>query len=95
MLWMFQRVMYGEVTNPKNQGLKDLSKREWAVLLPILLFIIWIGVYPTPFLRTTSASVHNLLQQIDKKYELVVAKEKQGIYYLSRTENIPPVKATD
>jgi NADH-quinone oxidoreductase subunit M len=90
MLWMFQRVMYGEVTNPKNMVLKDLSPREWAVLLPVILFIFWIGVYPTPFLRTTEASVHNLLRQIDKKYTLVVNAEKQGGYYLSKIEKMPP-----
>jgi NADH-quinone oxidoreductase subunit M len=78
MLWMFQRVMYGEVTNPKNQGLKDLSIREWAVLLPVVFFIFWIGLYPTPFLRTSEVSVNNLLNQIDKKYERVVAMENQG-----------------
>lgn len=91
MLWMFQRVMYGEVTNPKNMVLKDLSKREWAVLLPVLLFIFWIGVYPTPFLRTTEASVNNLLRQIDKKYTLVVNAEKQSGYHLSKIEKTPPV----
>ena len=91
MLWMFQRVMYGEVTNPKNMALKDLSKREWAVLLPVLLFIFWIGVYPTPFLRTTEASVKNLLGQIDKKYALVVNAEKQGGFHLSKIEKTPPV----
>ncbi|MEN6317470.1 MAG: NADH-quinone oxidoreductase subunit M [Syntrophaceae bacterium] len=91
MLWMFQRVMYGEVTNPKNMALKDLSKREWAVLLPVLLFIFWIGVYPTPFLRTTESSVKNLLGQIDKKYTLVVNAEKQGEYHLSKMDITPPV----
>jgi len=91
MLWMFQRVMYGEVTNPKNMVLKDLSKREWAVLLPVLLFIFWIGVYPTPFLRTTEASVNNLLRQIDKKYTLVVNAEKQSGYHLSKIEETPLV----
>ena len=34
MLWMFQRVNYGAVTNPKNEGLQDLSTREWGVLGP-------------------------------------------------------------
>ena len=80
MLWMFQRVMYGEITNPKNQGLKDLSKREWAVLLPVLIFIFWIGVYPTPFLRTTETSVQNLLQQIEKKYVQVETLEKKDFF---------------
>ncbi len=86
MLWMFQRVMYGEVTNPKNAVLKDLSPREWAVLLPILLLIFWIGLYPAPFLRTTEASVNRLLQQVERKYEQVVAAEKQRSYQVARLE---------
>jgi len=87
MLWMFQRVMYGEVTNPRNQVLKDLSRREWAVLLPVLLLIFWIGLYPTPFLRTTEASVNSLLRQVEKKYELIVTAEKQGGYQFAEKEN--------
>jgi len=86
MLWMFQRVMFGEVTNPKNQVLKDLSRREWAVLLPVLFLIFWIGLYPTPFLRTTEASVNSLLRQVEKKYELVVTAEKQGSYQFAQKE---------
>jgi len=86
MLWMFQRVMFGEVTNPKNQVLKDLSRREWAVLLPVLFLIFWIGLYPTPFLRTTEASVNSLLKQVEKKYELVVTAEKQGGYQFAQKE---------
>jgi NADH-quinone oxidoreductase subunit M len=92
MLWMFQRVMYGKVTNPKNQVLKDLSKREWAVLLPVLLFIFWIGLYPTPFLKTTEASVNHLLQQIEKKYELVLTVEKQSMGGQLQITDAPPVE---
>jgi len=78
MLWMFQRVMYGEAANPKNQVLRDLSAREWAVLLPVLFLIFWIGLYPVPFLRATETSARHLLQQIDNKYEQVVMMEKRG-----------------
>ena len=46
MLWMYQRVMFGKLENPKNAALKDLSAREIVVMLPLLLFIFWIGVYP-------------------------------------------------
>ncbi|MDY6843894.1 MAG: NADH-quinone oxidoreductase subunit M, partial [Thermodesulfobacteriota bacterium] len=56
MLWMFQRVMYGEVTKPENKVLKDLSVREFFVLAPIVIMIIWIGVYPTPFLKKMEGS---------------------------------------
>ena len=52
MLWMFQRVMFGPVTNPENEKLRDLSRRELPTLVPVLLLIFWIGIYPKPFLET-------------------------------------------
>jgi NADH-quinone oxidoreductase subunit M len=61
MLWMFQRVMFGEVTKEENLVLKDLSPREWAVLLPVLALIVWIGVHPDPFLRTMDVSLNQIL----------------------------------
>ena len=63
MLWMFQRVMFGPLDNPKNQVLKDLSLREIVVLVPIIAFIVWIGVYPKPFLSRMEKSVGNVLAQ--------------------------------
>lgn len=75
MLWMFQRVMFGQVTNPKNLGLKDLSAREVVVLLPILIFVVWIGVYPNTFLRPMEPSVKNFIQQVEKKRTAVLEME--------------------
>ncbi|MCH8291241.1 NADH-quinone oxidoreductase subunit M [Candidatus Poribacteria bacterium] len=63
MLWMFQRVMFGELDNPKNQVLKDLNLREIVVLIPIVIFIVWIGVYPKPFLSRMEKSVNHVLTQ--------------------------------
>jgi NADH-quinone oxidoreductase subunit M len=57
MLWMFQRVMFGRITKEENRRLKDLSLREVFVLLPIIVVIFVIGVYPDPFLRKISVSV--------------------------------------
>ena len=62
MLWMFQRVMFGTL-DKTNEGLPDLNAREVIVLLPILLFIVWIGVYPKTF-----------LSKIEKSVEVVVTK---------------------
>ena len=56
LLWMYQRVVFGNVTNPLNEKLSDLSKREAVVLLPVLVFIVWIGVYPGTFLNISAAS---------------------------------------
>ncbi len=76
MLWMFQRVMFGEVTNPKNVGLKDLCAREVWVLMPILVFVVWIGVYPNTFLKPMEPSVKNFIQHVEKKRALVLDVER-------------------
>ena len=57
MLWMVQRVYYGEVTNEKNEKLPDLSPREWAVIAPVVAMAIFMGLAPNVFLRPTSAAL--------------------------------------
>jgi len=69
MLWMFQRAMFGPVTHDENRGLADLTPRELTVLVPVLVLIVWIGIYPQPFLRTTEATVNQLLAQVQQKRE--------------------------
>ena len=64
MLWMYQRVFLGKITNPANIEMKDLGIRERLLLLPILLMMLWIGVYSAPFLRRMDASLQ-LVQQRD------------------------------
>jgi NADH-quinone oxidoreductase subunit M len=64
LLWMYQRVMFGPVTNEKNRGLPDLNAREFWTLAPVLLFILWLGVYPNPFLRKLDGSVAEVLQRV-------------------------------
>ena len=67
LLWMYQRVIFGEITVEANRRLRDLSAREWVVLLPVLVFIVWIGVHPITFTRTTEASVQALITQVQSK----------------------------
>jgi NADH-quinone oxidoreductase subunit M len=63
MLWMFQRVMFGKITHPENETLTDLTRSEFATLVPIILLIFWIGIYPKPFLDTMDASVRGVLDR--------------------------------
>ena len=56
LLWMYQRVFFGALSNPANLHLNDLSKREIALLIPVVILIVWIGVYPGTFLRLSAAS---------------------------------------
>jgi hypothetical protein len=66
MLWLYQRTMFGEITNEKNKALPDLDLREMMTLLPIIAFCFWIGLYPMPFLKGMEASVANVIQTVEK-----------------------------
>ena len=78
--------MFGEVTNPKNLNLKDIDLREVAVLAPLLIFVVWIGVYPNTFLKPMEPSVKNFIQHVEKKRAAVTAMEE------SRKQNLPNVE---
>jgi NADH-quinone oxidoreductase subunit M len=86
MLWMYQRVMFGEVINPKNNALKDLSFRERLILLPIVVLIVWMGVYSSPFLRRMDSSVSHILQSFRSS---AVVMESKG----SRDPAATPVQS--
>jgi NADH-quinone oxidoreductase subunit M len=64
LLWMFQRVMYGPLANPANEGLRDLTAQERWTLIPIVLLLVWIGVYPRPFLRASAASTSAIVEKV-------------------------------
>ena len=63
MLWMYQRVIFGEIKNERNATLQDLVGRERAMLIPILIVIFWMGIYSNHFLRPMDASIAKLLNQ--------------------------------
>ncbi len=64
MLWMFQRVNYGPLENPKNRGLGDLTLREWVVIAPICAAAIGMGVVPGAFLRPMEPAVRRVVQDV-------------------------------
>jgi len=59
--------------NQANAGLGDLTRREWAVLVPVVLFIVWIGIYPSTFLEKSASSSRLAIQRIDDA--------RRGVYY--------------
>jgi NADH-quinone oxidoreductase subunit M len=75
MLWMFQRVMMGKVTNPENEKLEDLSTREIVVMAPLLVFVFWIGFYPNTFLDKMNPSLENLIKQVKGKQQIAMMVE--------------------
>jgi NADH-quinone oxidoreductase subunit M len=68
MLWMYQRVMLGKITHHENKSLQDLNRREIFTLIPFIILILWIGIYPKPFLTLTSTSTAHLIEIVQKKH---------------------------
>jgi NADH-quinone oxidoreductase subunit M len=66
MLWMLQRVIFGKITHDENASLKDLSGRERIVLLPLVILIFWIGIYPKPFLNRIEPAVSGILEKVQQ-----------------------------
>lgn len=62
LLWLYQRTMLGEVSNPANRALADVSVREWLTLAPLALWCIMIGVYPRPYFDLLEKPVAALLE---------------------------------
>ncbi|HKG12853.1 MAG TPA: hypothetical protein VKB12_05925, partial [Pyrinomonadaceae bacterium] len=75
MLWLYQRMFFGNVENPKNEALRDLSGREWAYMLPLLIMSLWIGVYPKPFLDFIQKPVASVVRHVRPDYPVAPAPQ--------------------
>ncbi|MDA0675562.1 MAG: proton-conducting transporter membrane subunit, partial [Proteobacteria bacterium] len=64
MLFLYRRVMFGKLTKDTLLMIADLSPREIAVFAPLVLLVLWMGIYPAPFLTAMHASVDNLVSQV-------------------------------
>ena len=64
MLWMLQRVVFGKITHDENARLSDLNYREAVLLLPLLILMLFMGVYPRVFLDRSKASVETIRARV-------------------------------
>ena len=70
MLWLYQRMFFGTIDNPKNEKLTDLSGREWAYMTPLVVLSLWIGIYPKPFLAYVERPVNAIVRQVRPTYPI-------------------------
>jgi NADH-quinone oxidoreductase subunit M len=91
MLWMFQRVMFGELDNPKNQKLKDLNAREIAIMVPLVALIFIMGVYPTPFLDKMAPAIEKVIAQGKMKQMSAAALQQAPVAAPAVEAAAPPL----
>jgi NADH-quinone oxidoreductase subunit M len=70
MLWLYQRMFFGTIDNPKNEKLTDLSSREWIYMTPLVIMSLWIGVYPKPFLNYIERPVNAVVRHVRPAYPI-------------------------
>ena len=96
LLWLFQRVFFGPNNNPKNATLKDLSARELATFVPLVILAFAIGLYPKPLFQILATPVNNLVATVRPDYpgltKPVVAAQPDAATPLPEAPKAPEVK---
>jgi NADH-quinone oxidoreductase subunit M len=75
MLWLYQRMFFGEVTNEKNSELKDLTRLELAVFIPLIFLIFAMGVYSKPFISRMEPSVNLFIETVNARSTAMNVKD--------------------
>jgi NADH-quinone oxidoreductase subunit M len=68
LLWLYQRVFWGPLDNPANQNVRDLNRRELALLVALTACMVWIGIYPSTFFDKIEEPVNYIVRQVDPNY---------------------------
>jgi NADH-quinone oxidoreductase subunit M len=66
MLWLYWRISFGVARTPEAAQMRDLSAREWWLLAPIAAVVLWMGVYPEPFIAPFRNDVGRLLERVER-----------------------------
>jgi len=69
LLWLYQRVMFGEVTKPANKTLPDLNLRELVTLVPLVIWCFWIGIYPKPYFEVLEKPIARIVERLQVEEE--------------------------
>ena len=72
MLYLFQKMMFGPLSNPRNRSLKDLTVRECAYFAPMILMALWLGIYPNTFLSDIDPAVQQTVSALQTKLAVAV-----------------------
>ncbi len=66
-LWLYARVVFGEVVNHEVKQMPDISGRELTLFIPVILLVLWLGIYPKPYLSAMEPSLNRLIEQVERR----------------------------
>ena len=89
MLWLYQRVFFGELTNEKNKDLPDLNRREQWTLIPLVIVAFWIGLYPKPFLDRMAPTVDRVMARV----EVAMPETETAADHVAEVAHVPADEA--
>src|SRR5581483_2152177 len=78
MLWLYQRVFFGRPSEAVTHHMPDLNLREYAIIVPLMVLMVWMGSFPQSFLPPISASNTALLAPIDARHDIHVRSAPPG-----------------
>ncbi len=88
MLWMFQRVVFGKITNPENEKLVDLTLREKLVMFPLIILIFWIGIYPKPFLEKIEPAANMVMKHMERASSVKFDEENSRLVIIDDSDAV-------
>ena len=89
MLWLYQRVFFGELSNEKNKDLPDLNRREQWTLIPLVIVAFWIGLYPKPFLDRMAPTVDRVMARV----EVAMPASETAADHVAEVAHVPAEEA--
>ncbi|MEM9068230.1 MAG: NADH-quinone oxidoreductase subunit M [Myxococcota bacterium] len=87
MLHAVLKMFWGPVSKKENDGLPDMTRREWMSVAPLLLLVFWIGLYPNTFLEKSEPAVENFLSDFEEKWEVNDANDTLRLWHPDRHPN--------
>ncbi len=89
MLWLYQRVFFGELSNEKNKDLPDLNRREQWTLIPLVIVAFWIGLYPKPFFDRMAPTVDRVMARV----EVAMPASESSADHVAEMAHVPAAEA--